>query len=78
MVHYSVKRPGDVISIEDQLSFMTQVADQRTEEASGADYAYTGYVPEGDDAMPENSTMVQGHDYLTERGYHKMHQTKSY
>ena len=28
-----------------------------------------------DDAMPENSTMVQGHDYyLTERGYHKMHQ----
>ena len=74
------KGPGDVISIEDQLSFMTQVADQRTEEASGADYAYTGYVPEEiDDAMPENSTMVQGHDYyLTERGYHKMHQTKSY
>ncbi|MEJ7393570.1 alpha/beta hydrolase, partial [Staphylococcus saprophyticus] len=51
------KGPGDVISIEDQLSFMTQVADQRTEEASGADYAYTGYVPEEiDDAMPENST----------------------
>ncbi len=30
----------------------------------------TGYVPEEiDDSMPENSTMVQGHDYyLTARG----------
>jgi hypothetical protein len=31
---------------------------------NGADYGITGYVPEEiDDSMPENSTMVQGHDY---------------
>ena len=67
------KGPGDVVSINDQLAFMTQVADQRTAEANGADYGITGYVPEEiDDSMPENSTMVQGHDYyLTERGQHK-------
>uniref|UniRef100_UPI002559BB9A alpha/beta hydrolase n=1 Tax=Staphylococcus aureus TaxID=1280 RepID=UPI002559BB9A len=67
------KGPGDVVSIDDQLAFMTQVADQRTAEANGADYGITGYVPEEiDDSMPENSTMVQGHDYyLTERGHHK-------
>jgi hypothetical protein len=28
------KGPGDVVSINDQLAFMTQVADQRTAEAS--------------------------------------------
>ncbi len=52
---------------------MTQVADQRTAEANGADYGITGYVPEEiDDSMPENSTMVQGHDYyLTARGQRK-------
>lgn len=67
------KGPGDVVSIDDQLAFMTQVADQRTAEANGADYGITGYVPEEiDDSMPENSTMVQGHDYyLTARGQHK-------
>ena len=73
------KGPGDVVSIDDQLAFMTQVADQRMQ-ANGADYGITGYVPEEiDDSMPENSTMVQGHDYyLTARGQHKTHQTNYY
>lgn len=65
--------PDGSVPVAQQLEVLDQVAEARTQEANGADYVETVYVPkEVDDSMDKNSTMYQGHDYYcTPRGQHK-------